>query len=161
MRRAFITYVRPILEYNSVVWNPCAIHLIDSLENVQRNFTKRLPTLKHLTYFERLASLGLEPLELRRLRFDLIYYFKIFNHLTPLDPDEVFIAYQPISSSRSSPYLQRPTKASNRILSILFYRCISAWNNLPGNLRHVSSLPGFKRGLRDVDLSLFLKGSVF
>jgi hypothetical protein len=161
MRRAFITYVRPILEYNSVVWNPCAIHLIDSLENVQRNFTKRLPTLKHLTYFERLASLGLEPLELRRLRFDLIYYFKIFNHLTPLDPDEVFIAYQPISSSRSSPYLQRPTKASNRTLSVLFYRCISAWNNLPGNLRHVSSLPAFKRGLRDVDLSLFLKGSVF
>jgi hypothetical protein len=66
------------------------------IENVQRNFTKRLPTLKHLTYFERLASLGLEPLELRRLRFDLIYYFKIFNHLTPLDPDEVFIAYQGI-----------------------------------------------------------------
>jgi hypothetical protein len=161
MRRAFITYVRPILEYNSVVWNPCAIHLIDSLENVQRNFTKRLPTLKHLTYFERLASLGLEPLGLRRLRFDSIYYFKIFNHLTPLDPDEVFIAYQPISSSRSSPYLQRPTKASNRTLSVLFYRCISAWNNLPGNLRHVSSLPAFKRGLRDVDLSLFLKGSVF
>jgi hypothetical protein len=64
MRRVFITYVRSILEYNSVVWNPCAIHLIDSLENVQSNFTKRLPTLKHLTYFERLASLGLEPLEL-------------------------------------------------------------------------------------------------
>jgi hypothetical protein len=31
---------------------------------------------------ERLALLELEPLELRRLRFDLIYFFKVFNLLT-------------------------------------------------------------------------------
>ena len=33
-------YVRPILEYVSVVWSPHHVYLIDLIENIQRNFTK-------------------------------------------------------------------------------------------------------------------------
>ena len=78
MRQAFVTYIRPILEHNSVVWNPRLIHLTDLIENIQRNFSKRIPSLSSLSHPERLALLDLEPLELRRLRFDLIYYFKVY-----------------------------------------------------------------------------------
>jgi hypothetical protein len=95
MRKAFITYIRPILEYNSIVWNPTYIHLIDLVENVQRNFTKRIPSLSSLPYSERLALLDLDLLELRRLRFDLIYYFKVLHNLTPFEPSNVFIIYCP------------------------------------------------------------------
>ena len=127
MRQAFVTYIRPMLEYNSVVWNPRLIHLIDLIENVQRNFSKRIPSLSSLSYLERLALLDLEPLELRRLRFDLIYYFKVFNHLTPFDPGDAFLIYIPIDSSRSSsPYLQKSLKASNKLLHTLFYRQVEA-----------------------------------
>jgi hypothetical protein len=38
MRRAFIAYIRPILEYNSVVWSPSLLYLIEVLESVQRSF---------------------------------------------------------------------------------------------------------------------------
>jgi hypothetical protein len=62
MRTAFIAYIRPILEYNSSVWNPCQVHSIDVLENVQHNFSKRIPSLSSLTYLERLALLNQEPL---------------------------------------------------------------------------------------------------
>jgi hypothetical protein len=48
MRLAFITYIHPILEYNSIVWNLNFIHLIDLIENVQRNFSKRIPSLSSL-----------------------------------------------------------------------------------------------------------------
>jgi hypothetical protein len=160
MRRAYITYVRPILEYNSVVWNPCLIYLIDSIENVQRYFTRRIVSLSALPYFERLALLGLEPLELRRCQFDLTYYYKVFNHLTPFVPADVFLIYSPITSSRSeSPYLLKPLKASNKLLHTLFYRRVDAWNALPIALRSSSSVHAFKRGLKDVDLSPFLTGS--
>lgn len=54
MRKAFTTYVLPILEYNSVVWSPTLKKHIDSLENVQRRFTKRIPSISHLPYLERL-----------------------------------------------------------------------------------------------------------
>ena len=42
LTRAFVTYVRPLVEYNSVVWSSYLKHDIALLENVQRRFTKRL-----------------------------------------------------------------------------------------------------------------------
>ena len=66
LRKAFITYIRPILEYNSSVWNPSHKQFIDLIENVQRRFTKRIPAISALDYLERLAIINLEPLELRR-----------------------------------------------------------------------------------------------
>jgi hypothetical protein len=50
MRKAFVTYVRPILEYNSCIWNPSHKHLTDTIENVQRRYTKRIPSLSSLSY---------------------------------------------------------------------------------------------------------------
>ena len=48
LMRAFLVYVQPIVEYNSIIWSPATIRDIDSLESVQRRFTKRLPGLKNL-----------------------------------------------------------------------------------------------------------------
>jgi hypothetical protein len=85
-----------------------------------------------------------------------------FNYLTPFNPSDAFLIYTPIASSRSnSPYLQRPTKASNKLLQTLFYRQVEAWNSLPPALKSASSHPSFKRGLKNIDLSKFLKGSVY
>jgi hypothetical protein len=63
MRRAFIVYIRPILEYNSVVWSPSGpslLYLIELCESVLRSFSKRLPSLSSLTCTERLAVLILK-----------------------------------------------------------------------------------------------------
>jgi hypothetical protein len=46
MRKAFITYIQPILEYGSIIWNPTKKYLIDKLENVQRRYTKRISSLE-------------------------------------------------------------------------------------------------------------------
>ena len=68
LRQAFITYVRPVLEYASSVWSPYLLKHIIAIEKVQKRFTKRVQPLSHLSYPERLAALNLEPLELRRLK---------------------------------------------------------------------------------------------
>ena len=39
--RAFVVYVRPILECNSIVWSPWLKQDIDQIEKVQRRFTKK------------------------------------------------------------------------------------------------------------------------
>ena len=49
-RKVFITYIRPILEYNSRIWNPSSIQYVDLIEGVQRRFTKRIPSLTLLPY---------------------------------------------------------------------------------------------------------------
>ena len=46
--RAFIVFVRPMLEYASSVWSPYKVSFIDKVESVQRRFTKRLLGLSKL-----------------------------------------------------------------------------------------------------------------
>ena len=70
-----LSYVRPILEYNTPVW---LIQDIKCVERVQRFFTRalfirvKLPTM---SYTDRLANLGLHSLEYRRVYFDLVMCF--------------------------------------------------------------------------------------
>jgi len=77
--KAFITYVRPLLEYCSPVWSPTSVALVNDLESVQRRLTKRLPGFKLINYDDRSARLGIDRLELRRLRADLILCYKILH----------------------------------------------------------------------------------
>ena len=62
LRRAYIMYVCPILEYASNVWNPHLLKHINALERVQRHFTKQITVLRNLSYDERLARLELDTL---------------------------------------------------------------------------------------------------
>ena len=45
LKLAFCTYVRPILEYCSPVWNPHHKHLIDRVEKIQKRFIKSVISL--------------------------------------------------------------------------------------------------------------------
>ena len=74
--KAFLIYVRPILEYASVVWSPSYSSLITELEKVQRRFTKGLSGLSNMSCRDRLKTLSLPTLEGRRLIAD----FLLQNH---------------------------------------------------------------------------------
>ena len=47
--RAYKTYIRPILEYCTQIWNPYLIGEITAIEKVQKYFTKRLSGMKSCT----------------------------------------------------------------------------------------------------------------
>jgi len=88
--RAFITYVRPLLECCTPIWSTYSVTMIKRVESVQRAFTKKLPDMNSITYRERLSVLRLESLELRRLKADLIMCFKSLKGFTNIDPSEFF-----------------------------------------------------------------------
>ena len=67
MRKAFFTFIRPLLEYNSILWSPSLVYLIDLLESVQHQFTKCINSLASEPYSSRLQLINIQPLELRRL----------------------------------------------------------------------------------------------
>ena len=79
LARAYSVYVRPLHEYSTTVWSLSQITLINAIESAQKQFTKRLPGLKNLDYSERLKFLGLQSLEHRRLKFDLILCYNIIH----------------------------------------------------------------------------------
>ena len=128
------------------------------MKKIQRSFIKRLPTLSHLSYLDRLKSLNLELLEIRRLRFELIFYYKIINNLTPLSPSLFQFYYPPLSSRTVLPIIQKPRRASQKLSSTFGYRAIDAWNSLPTSVRTIDALNKFKSALKSIDLTKFLKG---
>jgi hypothetical protein len=52
LKKAYITYIRPLLEYNSNIWNPTQVYFTDLPESVRRGFTKRVKAISKLTYSE-------------------------------------------------------------------------------------------------------------
>ena len=76
---AFKTYIIPLLEYCSPIWNPQNITDIRRIESVLRMFTKRLNGFERLNYPERLKKAGMCTLELRRLRADLCLCYNILH----------------------------------------------------------------------------------
>ncbi len=67
MKKYFTTYIRSLVESSSSVWSPYLLKDIGILEKVQRKFTKRIPGMRNMSYDDRLTSLSLDTLELRRL----------------------------------------------------------------------------------------------
>ena len=162
LRKAFVTYIRPLVEYNSVIWSPTHKTYIDLLEKIQRRFTKRIPCMRDLPYLDRLAKINLPSLELRRLHFDLCNYFKIFHNLTPIDPGLIYKYHVPPTSVRQNvPFIEKPRNCSNKFLSSFIYRSIDCWNFLPGKIKQISNINKFKAAITQIDLSSFLRGSCY
>ena len=162
LTKAYVTYIRPILEYASNVWSPYLLKHIDAIERVQKHFTKRILSLSHLSYPERLAITGLEPLELRRLKSDLTVYYKCLHNLIALPSDVYFIRQQHESQTRTGGNrLIVPLLTNNHHANNFFYRCLNCWNSLPSNVTEVQSLPVFKKLLQNIDLQAFLHCSYF
>ena len=154
---AFIVYVRPILEYNSVIWSPSLIKDIDCVERVQRRFTKRLPGLKNYSYGERLTLLGLQTLELRRLHIDLIMCYKIVFGLMDIRFND-FFCLSPSTRTRGHPYKLYKNGHSKKAKNIFFTeRIVNNWNFLPADKVDFSSVTCFKRTIDMLDFAVFLK----
>ena len=156
LMRAFIVYVRPIVEHNSSLWSPHFKSDIESIERVQRKFTKRLPGFSQYSYQDRLKRLSLPSLELRRLLHDLILCYKIIFGLINVQCDEFFAFSMRIT--RGHPYKLTKVSRSTSCRSQFFsQRIVNVWNSLPSNTVDFTSLTSFKRSINNVNYSEFLK----
>ena len=57
--KLYRSYVRPHLEYCIQFWTPINVKDADMLEGVQRKGTKMIPSLRNVSYEERLKKLGM------------------------------------------------------------------------------------------------------
>ena len=86
-----ISLVRPHLEYAVQVWSPTKEMDIGLIEKVQARATKILHSMGNLRYETRLAKWGINRLEDRRVRVDLIEMYKSVNGL-----DEIIWERNPV-----------------------------------------------------------------
>jgi ribonucleases P/MRP protein subunit RPP40 len=148
LTRAFVVYVRPLLEYCSPVWSPHNICDINLIENVQRMFTRRLYgvcNIQQVSYEERLVFLGLERLELRRLHADLLFLFKIVNGFVACDISQV-LTYASTVNTRGHRHKLFVTRCNKLVFSHFFLnRVTPIWNRLPDLCFDCHTLHTFKR----------------
>ena len=101
---------------------------IDQLERVQQCFTECIPAVGHLSYCDRLKTLGLEALESRRLRYDLVVMYKIVHNLVDLERDTL-ITINSASITRNSHFkISKPASLSSARCKFLCVRSINVWN---------------------------------
>jgi len=85
LMKAFNTFVRPVVKYATVVWNPSAKMSIRRIEAVLKRFTKRLHMLHNLSYNARLKALNEYSLESRRVRAGLTFCYKMLHGIVDID----------------------------------------------------------------------------
>jgi len=56
MRRMYTVLIRQNIDYCSQLWSPEKGPLMDKLEKVQSNFTKLIPFIRNLDYYECLKA---------------------------------------------------------------------------------------------------------
>jgi ribonuclease P/MRP protein subunit RPP40 len=134
LRRLFVAYIRPMLEYASPVWSPLTVSASALLERVQRRYTKRVRGLTHLPYDQRLQLLRLETLAQRRTVSDMVLTYKSLRGLTSVLP--AALGLQVSSAPTRSCGLKLETlRPSNKLLSNCFQcRAAKQWNSLPTNV---------------------------
>ena len=69
LNQLFYSYIRPALEYGSIIWNPVEVGLSNQLERIQRRFMRRLYYRDSPVYEVRLYELGISSLQSRRRSF--------------------------------------------------------------------------------------------
>lgn len=157
--RAFKTYVRPILEYATVIWNPHLIRDTNAIENIQRRFTKRISN-PNFTYDQRLKLFNLDRLELRRIHFDAIMAFNIIKR--QLLPFDEFYSFPTFTKTRSGELQLLSIEKFRLDLKKFSFSIRSSriWNAIPSDIKALPNVTLFKRCLSKVDLSNFLIGRV-
>jgi hypothetical protein len=160
--RAFKCYVRPLLEYSSVVWNPWLLQDINLVESVQRIFTRKVCILCHLpkmSYEERLIYFNLDKLELRRLRADLVEMFKIINGFSACNVKNVlnFSNVNVYHNTRGHRFKLALTRTNKNAFKYCFInRVIDAWNFLPDNCFNTNLISTFRNRLTKINLNRFI-----
>ena len=158
LNQFYKTYIRPLVESATSVWNPYLIKDIDLVEKVQRKFTKRFPGLFKLSYKERRDVLDLDTLELRRLHRDLTQCYNIIHGNVDLNYNDFFELNNNHLRGHSQKLVVRRARLNCRKYSFS-NRVVPTWNSLPQEVIDSSSVHVFKNKLRSVNFDQFLRYS--
>ena len=104
--------------------------------------------LEHLDYERRLKLLGLQSLENRRLRGDLIETYKILTWKEKVDPSEFFKFSQVKHNLRGHMFKLAVVRSRLGIRRKFFsQRVVEHWNRLPAAVVEATTVNSFKTKL--------------
>ena len=144
----YIRYVRCHLEFAGPVWSPWTKQDIEVLEKVQKRAIRAVSGLQG-SYEDKLMALGIQSLENRRIRQDMIQTFKIIHSVEDVNPTHWFQLASDHSTRETrqstDPYNILPKAAKTEIRRNFFScRVVNEWNKLPASVKNAPSVNTFK-----------------
>jgi hypothetical protein len=154
MLQLYKTMVRSRLEYCCPLWSPHKIQDIQTIEAVQKAFTKKIGNMKDLDYWDRLRRLNITSLQRRRERYIIIHIFKIINDMAPNDLCLEWYNNKRLGIKVKIPKLDYnvPKYAFSLMESSFRISGAKLWNLLPAEVNTQHVLDPFK-----IKLQTFLK----
>jgi hypothetical protein len=138
---SFVSLVRPLVEYNTVVWMPNNKKQLCKLESLQRRATKYILNNYSIGYKERLIQCNLLPLTLRRQYLDCVFIYNSINDLNvfkilnfvDFTGDSVHVTRQ---ANAQDDLMFKPIRTRHELYGrYLTRRIVSLWNNIPYYIR--------------------------
>ena len=95
MKLMWKSLVQPNIDYCSQLWMPFKSGEMEKIKNLQKKFTKKIPEVKNLNYWERLKALKMLSQERRMERYRIIYTWKILEGKSPksMKDQEEYVKY--------------------------------------------------------------------
>ena len=150
----YTSFIRPSLEYGSIIWQNCTQGESNKLESIQTRAGKMITggisrTKTALLYNE----LNIEPLETRRDRQLLLFFYKLMNDTLPqylhyLKPPENVNRHNRNLRNRNA--LDIPKFRLKKYENSLVVKATSLWNLLPAETKALPDFKSFKFSLEKV-----------
>ena len=140
------TYVRPKLEYGSIIFDDCSLFDKNRLENIQLTFARIVCGAKKGTSHVLIYNeINWPTLEERRKEHKLKFFYKIVNNSAPSYLNNL------LPKPNSNPYnLRNDTDQkqfrfnTSKLQKSILPDCINLWNNLDTNIRQLTDIKTFK-----------------
>lgn len=154
----YSTLVLPHLEYAATIWSPYYSVNVESIEKVQRRFTRfvyRRYRIPYSDYHSRLKRLGLLSLTKRRTLNDQMILYDIIHGRTSIRSSIINISYRTDRSTRNQQLFYENTWRINSAYSAPVPRMVRAYNR---NFNHIDifnlSKTSYKNEVYDAILSM-------
>ena len=149
----FFTFIRPLLEYASVVWDNCTQYEKAELDKIQNEAARIVTGTTKLVSIQALyEDTKWETLEERRRKSKLILFYKIINGLSPTYLSSLIpLSVRSVSSYslRNSSDIQTIVCRTAQYFNSFLPSVIREWNSLPLDVRNSTSVSSFKCRLKE------------
>ena len=148
---AYISLIRPALEYSCSVWHPHKNSNKDKIEKIQRRAARFVSHnfRRKASVSEMIHDLGWQSLDGRRQDQRLILSYKIINGLASVETEDILTPAD-CRTRKNLIFKFKHLQANCDSYRFSFFPSImSSWNNLPFGIEKVDSVEGFKLKLKE------------
>ena len=160
----YLTIVRSIFEYGSIIGSPQASTYLTQFENIQKRTIKWINGESFVSYndfefFEKQKDLQILPIRLKFIHNSIMLFYKIVNDLVAISLPEYITAARPetlrytretaaiIGEQDTTTYSCNVAHNCNSFKHSFFYKSSSLWNKLPNSIRIIDKVSVFKQEL--------------